>query len=131
MSDARQRIPAVERLLETPALQDLCGRFPRQRVVASLREAVADVRALIEAGSVPDDLDDPARYVRYVQARMELENVPSLRPVINATGVVLHTNLGRAPLAQAARNAMEAVAAGYSNLEFDLEEGSRGTRYDQ
>ena len=130
MTDPRQRIPAVERLLDTPAFKALCGRFPRQRVVLSIREAVADVRALIETGSVPDDLEDPARYAKAVARMMDLEGVPSLRPVINATGVVLHTNLGRAPLAEAAREAMVAVAAGYSNLEFNLEEGTRGSRYD-
>src|SRR5947199_6876759 len=54
---------------------------------------------------------------------------PSLRPVINATGVVLHTNLGRAPLADAAISAMATVARGYSNLEYDLEAGARGSRY--
>ncbi|MCH7565221.1 MAG: L-seryl-tRNA(Sec) selenium transferase [Gemmatimonadetes bacterium] len=130
MTDPRQRIPAVERLLDTPAFKALCDRFPRQRVVLSIREAVADVRALIETGSVPDDLEDPARYAKAVARMMDLEGVPSLRPVINATGVVLHTNLGRAPLAEAAREAMVAVAAGYSNLEFNLEEGTRGSRYD-
>lgn len=130
MTDPRQRIPAVERLLDTPAFKDLCDRFPRQRIVVNIREAVADVRALIKTGSVPDDLEDPARYAEDVARRMNLEAVPSLRPVINATGVVLHTNLGRAPLADAAREAMVAVATGYSNLEFDLEEGTRGSRYD-
>ncbi len=130
MTDPRQRIPAVERLLDTPAFKDLCDRFPRQRIVVNLREAVADVRALIKTGSVPDDLEDPARYAEDVARRMNLEAVPSLRPVINATGVVLHTNLGRAPLADAAREAMVAVATGYSNLEFDLADGTRGSRYD-
>src|SRR5205814_2279298 len=55
---------------------------------------------------------------------------PSLRPVINATGVIIHTNLGRAPLSDAARAAMESVSRGYSNIEFDLTEGERGSRYD-
>ncbi|GMR14135.1 MAG: L-seryl-tRNA(Sec) selenium transferase [Gemmatimonadota bacterium] len=130
MTDPRERIPAVERLLDTAAFKDLCDRFPRQRIVVNTREAVAEVRALIEKGSVPDDLGDPARYAADVARRMDLEAVPSLRPVINATGVVLHTNLGRAPLADAAREAMVAVATGYSNLEFELEEGTRGSRYD-
>jgi L-seryl-tRNA(Ser) seleniumtransferase len=64
-----------------------------------------------------------------VSAALALREQPSLRPVLNATGVVLHTNLGRAPLPQAALDAIASVAAGYSNLEYDLEQGARGSRY--
>ncbi len=73
---------------------------------------------------------DPAWYAERVRTRLEASGRPSLRPVINATGVVLHTNLGRAPLARAAREAVQRAAAGYSNLEYDLEAGERGSRYD-
>lgn len=66
---------------------------------------------------------------REVEKALLLDGIPSLRPVINATGVVLHTNLGRAPLAEAARSAMARAARGYGNLEFDLERGGRGSRY--
>ena len=71
-------------------------------------------------------MDDLAREV---EKALHLDRIPSLRPVINATGVVLHTNLGRAPLAPAARAAMARSARGYGNLEFDLERGGRGSRY--
>jgi L-seryl-tRNA(Ser) seleniumtransferase len=75
-------------------------------------------------------LADPDRYAREVEVALTEEDRGSLRPVLNATGVVLHTNLGRAPLAQEAIDAMARVAGGYSNLEFDLERGERGSRYD-
>ena len=68
--------------------------------------------------------------VAAAEARAYATLRPSLRPVINATGVIIHTNLGRAPLSDAARAAMEAVSRGYSNLEFSLEAGERGSRYD-
>src|SRR5262249_21358587 len=65
-----------------------------------------------------------------VRARLETLTLPALRPVINATGVIIHTNLGRAPLSDDARAAMDAVSRGYSNLEFELEVGERGSRHD-
>ena len=76
------------------------------------------------------DVEDPQLYAVGVEERLRVSATPSLRAVINGTGVILHTNLGRAPLADSALDAMASVARGYANLEYDLEAGTRGSRYD-
>lgn len=127
MTDSRRAIPAVDTLLTAPEIDVLVQRAGRTRVVALLRVIQAEVRAEGPISGV--GLDDPAWYAGRVAARLEQGDVPSLRPVLNATGVVLHTNLGRAPLAEQARRAV-AAAAGYATVEFGLETGQRGSRYD-
>ncbi len=117
-------LPSVDRLLHHPLLAE-AGLDPAL-LTALAREELAAARAAVQGGAPPPDLEALAAGVR---ARAEAVSRPSLRPVINATGVIIHTNLGRAPLSAAARAAMEAVARGYSNLEFDLEEGARGSRH--
>lgn len=130
MSDPRSRIPGLDRLLDHSGTRPFLARFPRPRVADALREAVAAARDAVGRGEWPHDPADPDPYLAHAGRRLEADAVASLRPVINATGVVLHTNLGRAPLAPEARAAMERVAAGYANLEFDLAAGVRGSRYD-
>ena len=125
MTDRRRALPSVNALLEHEKIRDLLASTPRALVVEAVRGAIAAARD--SSGSVA--LDD-AEWVRAVRERVSRAQRPSLRPVINATGVVLHTNLGRAPLARAAVEAMVAVSAGYSNLEYDLDAGTRGSRYD-
>ena len=120
-------IPSVESLLQHPGLAPLAARAPRPVVVAAVRETLAEVRESLRKGGsgsvvAPDELAARAR------ARAEAALRPSLRPVINATGIVLHTNLGRAPLPDAAVEAVLKAARGYSNVELDLETGSRGSR---
>jgi L-seryl-tRNA(Ser) seleniumtransferase len=127
MSDPRRAIPAVDTLLATPEIEALVERAGRARVVELLRAVQGEARANLEGAVGP--LDDPAWYARQLSARIEVADVPSLQRVINATGVVLHTNLGRAPLAEAARRAV-AEAAGYAALELDLETGQRGSRFE-
>jgi L-seryl-tRNA(Ser) seleniumtransferase len=92
-------------------------------VVALARETLAAARERLSDGR---PVIDPEADLRRRLAALE---TPSLRPAINATGVIVHTNLGRAPLSRAARAAMDAVSRGYSNLEFDLESGERGSRH--
>lgn len=130
MSDPRRRIPGVDRLLEAPAFRSLRERYGPERLVPRIRAAVERVRNRLEGGQKLDDPGDPELYAREVEGELRAADRPSLRPVVNGTGVVLHTNLGRAPLAEEAREAMRRVAEGYANLEYDLEAGERGSRYD-
>ena len=120
MNDPRRLLPSVARLLEDPAVRTLLGSVPRNLVVAAAREAVESARD----GAVPED------WAAEIAERVNRRTAPSLHPVLNATGVVLHTNLGRAPLAPSAIAAIEAVAAGYCTLELDTATGTRGSRSD-
>ncbi len=119
-------------LAQLPAVHELADAassttpVPRWALVEAARRSIADRRALLLSGASEDPTIDPAGVAALAG---ELAR-PALRPVINATGVVLHTNLGRAPLADAARRAIDEVARGYSNLEYDLVEGKRGSRHD-
>ncbi len=117
-------LPSIDELLARPSLAALLQAHSRPVAVAALREAVASVRARVLAGEDVrfDERDVPLALGRASQ--------PKLKPVLNATGVVLHTNLGRAPLAAVAIERIARIAAGYCNLELDLDEGERGSRYD-
>ena len=122
MTDRRRQLPSVDRLLHQPAIQELLGIAPRGAVVAAVRESIEAARTR-RAGP-------PERWEEDVRERLTRRAGSSLLPVLNATGVVLHTNLGRAPLALPAIQAMMAVAGGYSSLELDLPSGTRGSRND-
>lgn len=128
MTDPRRRLPSVDRVLTSTPFAALLPEHPRGRIVHHLRSALNHARESLARGANPSG---PliADLAREVEQALVLDGIPSLRPVINATGVVLHTNLGRAPIAAAARSAMARSARGYGNLEFDLERGSRGSRY--
>ena len=123
MSDPRRGLPSVSALLEREAIRALFDRAPRPVVVDAVREAIDDVRR----GAARPASD--AGWADAVAAALARAQRPSLRRVINATGVVLHTNLGRAPLASSAIDAAMRVAAGYANLEYDIDRGARGSRY--
>ena len=116
-------LPSVSALLERDAIRALLQRAPRSVVVDAVRATIDDARA---GSDVPRDDDEWAAAVSAALVRAQR---PSLRRVINATGVVLHTNLGRAPLAAVAMEAMQRAATGYTNLEYDVERGARGSRY--
>ncbi len=118
-------LPSIDRLLHSSQGADMIRHFGRTLTLDALRTQLDDARAAIRSGGTPPD---DAALLRKAQAALEDWRTPTLQPVINATGVVIHTNLGRAPLSHAAREAMEAVAAGYSTLEYDLESGTRGKR---
>lgn len=119
-------MPQIQRLLETVEVEGLCRRHPRAAVVDALRATLADARLQLrrDAGP-PPDLDE---LVTRAADTLAAEARPVLRRVINATGVVLHTNLGRAPLPAAALAAMAEAGAGYCNLELDMADGRRGVR---
>ena len=124
MTDARRNLPSVSALLESEAVRPLLERTPRAIVVEAIRRTIDAARS--EPGGAPGD---EQAWAAAVSSAVEQSTRPSLRRVINATGVVLHTNLGRAPLPKVAIDAMASVAAGFSNLEYDLEHGVRGSRY--
>ncbi len=105
------------------------SRHGGDAVVRALRDGAGQLRAQIGAGDGPPDSEAAARVIEVLaEAALASHARGSLRPVINATGVVIHTNLGRAPLADAAIERVAAIAKGYSNLEYDVVEGTRGSR---
>ncbi len=123
-------IPSIEQLRQRAAARRLAERFGHGAVVAALRDAAAELRAGLAAGTVAlASAEDAAAWIeRRLDERVARVAEPSLASVINATGVVIHTNLGRAPLAPAAARRVAELAAGYTNLEYDLETGRRGAR---
>src|SRR5438105_14915599 len=129
MEDARGRLralPSVDEVLSRPAVRALEVRVGRAAVKAGVRQAIAAARERILSGAV----NGPGELVpdQEVLSRAQREAAPRLRRVINATGVVLHTNLGRAPLHPDAVARVAEIASGYSNLEIDLRSGRRGHR---
>lgn len=120
-----RKLPSVDKLLKQPAIQALLQEHEHELVVTAIQEILADTRQAILGGEAcPDTADLCARVVTHLSNILR----PSLYPVINATGVIIHTNLGRAPLSQATQEAMRETSA-YSNLEYDLPVGERGSRY--
>ncbi|MEO0981715.1 MAG: L-seryl-tRNA(Sec) selenium transferase [Pseudomonadota bacterium] len=130
MSDALRQLPQVQALLETPGVAALAERYSRPETVDALRAALAEIRDALRTGALerPPSFAGDA-FADAVAERIEAGRRANLRGAINATGIIIHTNLGRAPLAPEALEAIQAVAAGYSNLEMDLETGERGSRY--
>lgn len=122
-----RKLPSIDRLLQEPAISDAVGTYGHDLTVEAARELLDEVRRAIVAEQLacPDLPDLSARLRR----RLDQLSQPTLVPIINATGVIIHTNLGRAPLSDQARGAMDGVGKGYSNLEYDLEGGARGSRY--
>ncbi len=125
-TDQLRSLPSVDALLQDHTLRELEQRHGHAVVVEACRAALDAARKSILAGHA---LPMPALLIDDIGERVERTVRPSLLPVINATGVIIHTNLGRAPLSQDALAAMRTVAQGYSNLEYDLAGGERGSRY--
>jgi L-seryl-tRNA(Ser) seleniumtransferase len=117
----------VESLLRTPSLADLGTRVPRSVVVGAARETLAALRDSLRRGG-PGQAPSVESLAAEIRRRAEKTLKPTLTTVINATGIVLHTNLGRAPLPEAAIAAVVDAARWYTNLEIDLESGRRGSR---
>ena len=123
-------IPSIEQLRQRAAVQRLETRFGRDATLQALRAEAAALRERLAASTI--ELHDAAgaaeRIEAGLEARLGAALSPSLQPVINASGVIVHTNLGRAPLSPAAIARMTAVAGGYANLEYDVPGGRRGSR---
>ena len=112
------------RLRDLPSVDELARQSDDPLAVEAARQVVARARERIQAG------DDPGDLAAQLQAELSAARAPRLRRVINATGVIVHTNLGRAPLAEAALDRVREIGRGYSNLEYDVAAGGRGSRQD-
>ncbi len=125
------RLPAVDELLRETEMQPLLERYPRNLVVESVRLELDTIKKKVVAENLQvDELFSLPVFFTQVAEALEMRMAPRLKRVINATGVVIHTNLGRSPLPIAALAQANAVACRYSNLEYNLESGRRGIRYD-
>jgi L-seryl-tRNA(Ser) seleniumtransferase len=128
--DLYRKLPSVDELLHQPELAALVDGEGRAAVTEAAREVLETLRQEIASGSLDASAVELAvgGLATAVERRLRQSLAPSLRPIINATGVILHTNLGRAPLAEAALERIREVAGVYSNLEFDIASGERGKR---
>jgi len=125
MTEAFSRLPSVDKLLGYPEAQMLVTSFGHALTVDALRETLDDARSAIRAGG---DAPEAEALVEAAGCKLRAWTTPRPHPVINATGVIIHTNLGRAPLSTKANEAMWSVSQGYSDLEYDLASGERGHR---
>jgi len=126
MDSEFRHLPSVDRLISEERIRRLQELYPRASLVELIRQHLESARLAIATGNPCPSVDE---IVDSICAQVYALENPSLRPIINASGVILHTNLGRAPLSKEAISAMNAVANGYCNLEFDLDSGTRGSRY--
>ncbi len=125
-----RHIPSVNDVLESATVRGLSGDHAHARIVESIRAELSECRARLGRGEALDGQLGVEEVAARAARRLQQEARPRLRPVINATGIVLHTNLGRAPMAEAAARAAYEAAQGYLNLELDLETGKRSSRQD-
>jgi L-seryl-tRNA(Ser) seleniumtransferase len=123
-----RNIPKVDKVLEWPEIKSFLGEYPRPVVITAVRETLDLIRADFLRGEATAEPFLAEMIVEQVGVTLARTNTPGLRRVINGTGVILHTNLGRAPLSESLRDTMLDAAFGYSTLEFDLETGTRGSR---
>src|SRR5713101_7360131 len=119
-------LPSIDELLQSTTGQQLIRDYSRALTLRAVRASLTHARAAIRQGALCPSYDE---LLADTARMLELENRPNLRPVINATGVIINTNLGRSPLSQSALAAIQAAAGGYSNLEYDLQAGERGSRH--
>jgi L-seryl-tRNA(Ser) seleniumtransferase len=126
-----REIPAVDHLLGSPRIKEGLSNTPRALVLRSIHEVLDEMRLRIAGASGEDDLPDLSfnAVVDRIIERVSSLSEPSLKHVINATGVIVHTNLGRSPLSRRVISRLGELVGGYSNLEYDLDAGTRGSRY--
>src|SRR5579884_2162874 len=121
-------LPSVNEVLDTPTLQAAKSAHAHEQIVAVIRQELTELRQRLRHGEVVDGLATAETVATRTVERLGRELRPKLQPVINATGIVLHTNLGRSPIAEEAARAAYEAARGYLNLELDLETGKRSSR---
>ncbi len=131
LNEEKQRLlrelPSIDKLLGLPITIDLAEEYGRSLTLEALRASLEETRQAILAGE-NGQIPATALLVQTARERLEEMLLPTLRQVINGTGVIIHTNLGRAPLSQTTLHAIEAAAMGYATLEYDLAGGQRGSR---
>lgn len=127
MTNKLRQLPSIDALLQANIATNLISLYGRNTVIEHLRTEIETLRQHLLNGN--DVAIDENSLLANVQSQLEGAFMPTLRPVLNATGVVIHTNLGRALLSDFAQKAVQSVANHYSNLEFTLETGKRGSRY--
>jgi len=126
MTNEFRKLPSVDKLLTQPAVKILLTRHGPQLVTAAARTELKSSREQIAQGGLATPIE---LLIDKIGTRLISTVSPTLQPVVNATGVIIHTNLGRALLSERAQQAMQQVASSYSNLEYDLDMGKRGSRY--
>ncbi|MCA9891949.1 MAG: L-seryl-tRNA(Sec) selenium transferase, partial [Anaerolineae bacterium] len=127
VNERLRALPSVDSLLQHDISQQLTGQYGQVALRDAIRARLDDIRQRLLSDE--DTSLDSSDLMRQVAQQLQDQFQPTLRPVINASGVILHTNLGRAPLSQSAQEAILAMASQYNNLEYDLEQGRRGSRY--
>jgi len=129
--DLLRTLPAIDRILREESLQNLSRQLPQETLSSAVQELIGNLRQeILKTGKIdPSDRLLPENIAAAAAQNCRKFLQPSLRKVINATGTLLHTNLGRAPLSAQSLHAINTVAAGYSNLEFELDSGCRGERF--
>ena len=128
MKELLKKIPKVDELLRNPALAESVAQYGDRAVTEAIRTELDALRQAILKGQVIA-MPECSDLCHQIRTRAQLSSLPSFRKVINGTGILLHTNLGRACLSETAAQAVYAAAKAYSNLEFNLETGKRGSRY--
>jgi L-seryl-tRNA(Ser) seleniumtransferase len=130
LQDLLRRLPAVDELLRQPVIAEAVGTFPRSLVVRAVRNVLDRIRrAILSDQSSGVSRLDEAALIQEILAEAEGLAAYTLQRVVNGTGIIVHTNLGRSLLCQEALERLQLIGSGYSNLEYDLEAGSRGSRY--
>lgn len=129
MKELYRRIPKVDVLLEMPQVQSLIGEFGKKAVTECIRKETDRVRGLVKDGNTELFEQELEKLPDRICDSLRGQEMTGFRRVINATGTILHTNLGRAPIAKEHAEKIAELVSGYSNLEYNLEEGHRGERY--
>jgi L-seryl-tRNA(Ser) seleniumtransferase len=128
MSNVLRNIPSVNELLDKPALRNLVDRANRNTVVSGVRRFLDNLRTEVQDATAEMKIPGASELADRIAHWIVTEDSPNLRPVINATGILLHTGLGRAPLAESAIEAIADVARGYASVEVDIQTGERSQR---
>jgi L-seryl-tRNA(Ser) seleniumtransferase len=126
-----RKIPSVDRLLNSPELTKISSKYPRNLILRAINQVLEEARQNILKNDFVESRDELKieKVSKKIADRLPLLNRPSLKPVINATGVIVHTNLGRSLLADKVIKGFRPLSDSYSNLEYDIENGKRGSRY--